>query len=442
MNLNIYLNELKRGLLSLIIWCVSISAIIVFGMAFFPVLNHGDMLRFMNPLFENPMMKGLMSAFGVSLESLTNILGFYVAYGSIYTILVGAIFAALLGSKLISAEENEKTSEFLLTRPVTRNKIVLSKIMVLLTQIFILNIVILIFSFISMEMFKPENPGIVYLSEAGRNEMVKTFEEEPLVFRDYFELTEEKYIEFFFSGIQAQMTEEFTAGIDINLDKKMLSTLMEDINKSPLEFISGVRADPEKYAAIFGLQAEEYGLFISSIDALERQLSMVREKLLSSPVLYIDIFKEDPANCLHRYKNDPKGFNDFKAKFGFNELKYSKVFIYYRADRLCVLLVYTFLFMILMGSIGLFISLLFKRGKAITGAVMGIVMVSYILDAFSKVSKEMDFIGYISPFKFININIISPDYGFDWWRILYFAGLSVFFLGLTILVYRKKDILV
>jgi ABC-type transport system involved in multi-copper enzyme maturation permease subunit len=51
-------------------------------------------------------------------------------------------------------------------------------------------------------------------------------------------------------------------------------------------------------------------------------------------------------------------------------------------------------------------------------------------------------IGYLSPFKFVDSTVMRPDYGLDWWRVLYFVVLSLLLFGLTLWKYRKKDILI
>ncbi len=73
---------------------------------------------------------------------------------------------------------------------------------------------------------------------------------------------------------------------------------------------------------------------------------------------------------------------------------------------------------------------------------IGIVVGGYFLDSISRVTPAADKFGYISPFKFVDSGVMRPDYGLDWWRVLYFVAVSLLLFGLTFWIYRKKDILI
>ena len=59
---NIYRRELKRYRGSTIAWCISICALIVMGMAFFPVMMDETIMQQMKAFFENAFMKNMMAA--------------------------------------------------------------------------------------------------------------------------------------------------------------------------------------------------------------------------------------------------------------------------------------------------------------------------------------------------------------------------------------------
>jgi len=77
-----------------------------------------------------------------------------------------------------------------------------------------------------------------------------------------------------------------------------------------------------------------------------------------------------------------------------------------------------------------------------TGAGIGIVLACYFIDALSRAVEKAQGIGYASPFRFVDIDVLSPDYGFTWWRVLYLAGAAGLLFALTFAVYRRKDILI
>ena len=70
------------------------------------------------------------------------LIGFYaVECGNILG-LGGAFYAALCAVSILSKEEKDKTAEFLLTHPVGRKRIITEKLIAVLIQITVLNIII------------------------------------------------------------------------------------------------------------------------------------------------------------------------------------------------------------------------------------------------------------------------------------------------------------
>ena len=100
----------------------------------------------------------------------------------------------------------------------------------------------------------------------------------------------------------------------------------------------------------------------------------------------------------------------------------------------------TFLLNFLFGSIGLFISTLVKRPKPITTFSIGIVLILYFVLTISRITPSGEKFGYVSPFKYVNVNVLSPGYGIDFWHLLYFVGGSVVLTTLAYQIYKRKDI--
>ncbi|MBN2442659.1 MAG: ABC transporter permease subunit [Spirochaetales bacterium] len=441
MNLNIYVKELKRSRVSLFLWSVTLSGIIFLAMAFYPVLTQNNLLEYVGALFENPMMKSLMSVFGVNIESLTSLLGFYVAYNSIYALLMGSIFSILCAVSILSKEENEKTAEFLLTRPVTRTEVITSKFLAFLTQLVILCLIFLFSGLIALESFKPKDSTFMYLKDNTKKEIASAFEKNPEKFRDSFDLTEDMIIQSMLQDAAGELEKNPDVLEEQNLDMNVIEDLMDRAADDPEGLLASVRQEPEKYMKLFNIPPEEQENFMKELAKTENELAALKEEIRNDPRRYIELFNKDPGMFLQRFRTDEPGFNRFIAEFSLDKKKMHEIFIYYRIDIYLIINLYYFLLMFLMGSIGLLISLLVKRGRTVTGICMGIVFGSYIIDAVSKITPQADFIGYISPFKFVDINVQNPEYMLDWRRVLYFLGISTILVVISFIVYRKKDIL-
>ncbi|PET68315.1 ABC transporter permease [Bacillus sp. AFS001701] len=138
--MNIFLHELKAYRKSTFIWTASLMAIVVFFLSLFPAIAK-DYVEFSKVLEGYP--EGVRKALGLEIESFGNVLGFY-SYVFIYISLCGAIQAMILGTSIVSKEVREKTADFLLTKPVTRTKVMTSKIFAGFVSLAITNVFYLV----------------------------------------------------------------------------------------------------------------------------------------------------------------------------------------------------------------------------------------------------------------------------------------------------------
>lgn len=151
----IYLREVIRGRKSMLLWTSILLVYNICMLLLYPSLM-GSMKDKMNLMME-AFPKEMIVAFGLDKVSITEMLGFYNTYCYLLVIILGGIFAVLQGISTLAKEEDEKTIEFLLSKPVSRNKIITSKILAVLTNIVILNTVISLISFIIIEIIADED---------------------------------------------------------------------------------------------------------------------------------------------------------------------------------------------------------------------------------------------------------------------------------------------
>jgi ABC-2 type transport system permease protein len=135
--MNIFLRELKAHRKSLIIWSISMLFVVAAGMGKYAASSVAG--QSINELIAQ-MPKSLQIIFGVGTFDLTKAMGFYAVL-FMYLAVMAGIHASMLGANIISKEETDKTSEFLLVKPVSRDSIITSKLLASLANILILNIV-------------------------------------------------------------------------------------------------------------------------------------------------------------------------------------------------------------------------------------------------------------------------------------------------------------
>lgn len=146
--MKIFKKDFKDNLKSAIIWTLSAGL-----MGFFTVSIYDSMIA--SSIDEwNKMMatmpKAMLDAFEISEFTFTDILSYYAMEGYLYVALILSMFAALLGVKLINKEESEQTTEFVLTKPISRVDYITQKLLTFFTFVTIANVVTEIIVYIGM----------------------------------------------------------------------------------------------------------------------------------------------------------------------------------------------------------------------------------------------------------------------------------------------------
>lgn len=160
--MNIIKRELRANLKALIIWSVCMFFLIFVGMvkyAGFVEAGEG-----VNELFKQ-MPPAMMNILGVQGLDLTSISGYYAVF-YLYFMLLAGVHAVMLGAVIVSKEERDKTADFLLVKPIDRAYIITSKLLAMLVNLIVLNLVTLLSSIFFVNQYNQGEPitnQIVYL---------------------------------------------------------------------------------------------------------------------------------------------------------------------------------------------------------------------------------------------------------------------------------------
>lgn len=128
---------MKANRKSLIIWCIGVVFMVASGMAKYSSLEGTG--QSMNALMAD-MPKSLQAIMGTGSLDLSTPIGYFGVL-FFYLAVMAAIHAAMLGSNILAKEERDKTVEFLLVKPISRTKMITSKLLAALVNILIFNLV-------------------------------------------------------------------------------------------------------------------------------------------------------------------------------------------------------------------------------------------------------------------------------------------------------------
>jgi len=112
----------------------------------------------------------------------------------------------------------------------------------------------------------------------------------------------------------------------------------------------------------------------------------------------------------------------------------------FSVDAFIIMSLYTLLLHLFFAALGLFMSVLVRKPRPITTLGVALVMVLYFIFTISNITPDLSWAGYISPYKFIDLDVINPAYRISMINILYFIGFSFLLLFSSLRIYLRKDI--
>ena len=145
--MNIYKYETRKKLISTLIWIIGMGIFIFVFYSVFEAMGSSAMADLLEEIPE-----AFLKAFGMS-DNFSTIIG-YTAMICIYIVLCGAIFSCNLGLNAVSVEERDMTADFLISKPITRNRILTTKLLAALTHMLIFSVLNSIMCYMGIEVFR------------------------------------------------------------------------------------------------------------------------------------------------------------------------------------------------------------------------------------------------------------------------------------------------
>jgi ABC-2 type transport system permease protein len=132
--MNLYLQELKSYLKTMLFWILGIVFMVGAGIGKYEAFSSGGDLDIGAILDTLP--KAFLAIFGLAGIPIDSFGGFYgMIYA--YVTIMGAVFAIMVGSGILAKEERDKTVEFLMVKPISRMKILLVKLLAATTLVLV-----------------------------------------------------------------------------------------------------------------------------------------------------------------------------------------------------------------------------------------------------------------------------------------------------------------
>ncbi|MBU5363003.1 ABC transporter permease [Enterococcus raffinosus] len=152
--MNLFLREMKRNLLSTVIWLTIL--IIVNGMMLASFESVAEMAKNTEAMLAQ-YPKEFVQALSLDQLKMTDILHFYASRSFLLVSIFGSVYAILLTSSMLSKEESEKTIEFLLSKPINRTSLLTSKLLCSFTLVTLFNLSFSVSNWLLLTHFKTQD---------------------------------------------------------------------------------------------------------------------------------------------------------------------------------------------------------------------------------------------------------------------------------------------
>ena len=143
------LRELKVNLKTLILYTIILSVTFSFIFLIYPSIVTDETKVMLDEMVKT-MPAEMMQSFNMDIIAMDDAYGWFKTEGYIFLVLIGAVYSAILGSTILVKEENDKTIEFLYSKPINRKQIVTSKILCGIINIFIFTLIVTFFNYLTL----------------------------------------------------------------------------------------------------------------------------------------------------------------------------------------------------------------------------------------------------------------------------------------------------
>lgn len=145
--------ELKVNLKSFLIWIIILMSI--FGIVFimYPSIMNSENIKDMEELIK-VFPEEMLKMFNMDITSLSSAFGWLKTEGFVLILLITGMYSSILGSNILLKEENDRTIEYLYAKPISRNKIITSKILVGIFYIILMILFILLFNLVGLSLIE------------------------------------------------------------------------------------------------------------------------------------------------------------------------------------------------------------------------------------------------------------------------------------------------
>ena len=143
--------EMKINRKSFIIWTLILIGLFTIVYLVYPSIFNSTNKKMIDDMMEM-FPEEVLKAFNMDIASIETAYGWLKTEGFVFVLLISGIYSGILGSQILTKEENDKTIEYLNSLPITRKDIILNKIHCGILYIVFMILCVGVFNFIGLSL--------------------------------------------------------------------------------------------------------------------------------------------------------------------------------------------------------------------------------------------------------------------------------------------------
>lgn len=143
--------EMKINFKSFLIWTLILIGLFLIVFLIYPSIITDQNIEMMNEMMKM-FPEDVLKTFNMDISGIDTAFGWLKSEGYVFVLLITGVYSGLLGSSILLKEESDKTIEYLNSLPITRNEIVISKLLCGFIYIILMILILGLFNFIGLSL--------------------------------------------------------------------------------------------------------------------------------------------------------------------------------------------------------------------------------------------------------------------------------------------------
>ena len=143
--------EMKINFKSFMIWTLILIGLFLVVFLMYPSIVNSENMEMMDEMMKM-FPEEMLKAFNMDISGIDTAFGWLKTEGYVFVLLITGVYSGILGSSILLKEESDKTIEYLNSLPITRNEIVISKLLCGFIYIILMILVLGLFNFIGLSL--------------------------------------------------------------------------------------------------------------------------------------------------------------------------------------------------------------------------------------------------------------------------------------------------